>query len=212
MSIHSMSGESVMKVSTRQIQKLNTRKKIIETAYKVFSEKGFSVPSSIIAKEAGVSHGSIFAHFPTMNDLLISLLSDFGDKMGSSLHILAKKCDSVENLLKEQLKVLKEYETFYSRLISEQNRLPNEAKNTFAIIQSTVAFHFSSVIEREIEKGMVKKLPVHMLFNIWLGLVHYYLLNKDFFSDSNESVIKRYGSELLSTYLNLIKNERKVYE
>jgi len=85
-----MSGESVMKVSTRQIQKLNTRKKIIETAYKVFSEKGFSVPSSIIAKEAGVSHGSIFAHFPTMNDLLISLLSDFGDKMGSSLHILAK--------------------------------------------------------------------------------------------------------------------------
>ncbi|WP_217348798.1 TetR/AcrR family transcriptional regulator [Thermoanaerobacterium thermosaccharolyticum] len=191
---------------------MNTRKKIIETAYKVFSEKGFSVPSSIIAKEAGVSHGSIFAHFPTMNDLLISLLSDFGDKMGSSLHILAKKCDSVENLLKEHLKVLKEYETFYSRLISEKNRLPNEAKNTFAIIQSTVAFHFSSVIEREIEKGMVKKLPVHMLFNIWLGLVHYYLLNKDFFSDSNESVIKRYGSELLSTYLNLIKNERKVYE
>ena len=201
-----------MKVSTRQMQKSNTRKKIIETAYKVFSEKGFSVPSSIIAKEAGVSHGSIFAHFPTMNDLLISLLSDFGDKMGSSLHILAKKCDSVENLLKEHLKVLKEYETFYSRLISEKNRLPNEAKNTFAIIQSTVAFHFSSVIEREIEKGMVKKLPVHMLFNIWLGLVHYYLLNKDFFSDSNESVIKRYGSELLSTYLNLIKNERKVYE
>ncbi|CCO08132.1 TetR/AcrR family transcriptional regulator [Desulforamulus hydrothermalis] len=201
-----------MKVSTRQIQKINTRKKIIETAYIVFSEKGFSVPSSIIAKEAGVSHGSIFAHFPTMNDLLISLLSDFGDKMGASLHVLAKKCDSVENLLKEHLKVLKEYETIYSRLISEKNRLPNEAKNTFAIIQSTVAFHFSSVIEREIEKGMVKKLPVHMLFNIWLGLVHYYLLNKDFFSDSNESVIKRYGSELLSTYLNLIKNERKVYE
>ena len=205
-----MSGESFMRVSTRQIQKLNTRKKIIETAYKVFSEKGFSVPSSVIAKEAGVSHGSIFAHFPTMNDLLISLLADFGDKMGVSLHVLAKKCDSVEDLLKEHLKVLIEYETFYSRLISEKNRLPDEAKNTFAIIQSTVAFHFSTVIEREIEKGTVKKLPIHMLFNTWLGLVHYYLLNKDFFSDSNESVIKMYGSELLSTYLNLIKNERKV--
>jgi len=38
-----------------------------------------------------------------------------------------------------------------------------------------------------------------------MGLVHYYLLNKDFFSDSGESVIKRYGSELLSAYLNLIK-------
>lgn len=194
-------GESI-----RQIQKLNTRKKIIETAYNIFSEKGFSVPSSLIATEAGVSHGSIFAHFPTMNDLVVSLLSDFGDKIGTSLHILAKKCDSVEELLKEHLKVLEEYEAFYSRLISEKNILPEEAKNTFAVIQSTVAFHFRSVIELEIEKGTVKKLPIHIMFNTWLGLIHYYLLNKDFFSNSNESVIKRYGSELLNTYLNLIKN------
>jgi len=127
--------------------------------------------------------------------------------MGASLHVLAKKSDSVENLLKEHLNVLKEYEAFYTRLISEKDRLPDEAKSIFAIIQSTVAFHFTGVIEREIEKGTVKKLPIHMLFNTWLGLVHYYLLNKDFFSNSNESVIKRYGTELLATYLNLIKND-----
>jgi len=192
-----------MRESMRQIQKLNTRKKIIETAYKIFSEKGFSVPSSIIAKEAGVSHGSIFAHFPTMNDLTVSLLSDFGDKIGASLHELAEKCDSVENLLKGHLRVLEEYEAFYFRLISEKSILPKEAKYTFAVIQSTVSFHFSSVIEREIEKGTVKKLPTHMLYNTWLGLVHYYLMNKDIFSDSSESVIKKYGPELLSTYLKL---------
>ncbi|MCR4437345.1 MAG: TetR/AcrR family transcriptional regulator [Eubacteriales bacterium] len=201
-----------MRVSTRQTQKSNTRKKIIETAYRIFSEKGFSVPTSIIAKEAGVSHGSIFVHFPTLNDLLICLLSDFGDNMGASLHMLAKKCYSVENLLKEHLNVLEEYEAFYSRLILEKNRLPDEAKSTFVIIQSTVAFHFSSVIDREIEKGTVKKLPIHILFNTWLGLVHYYLLNKEFFSDSNGSVIRRYRAELLSTYLNLIKKESEVYE
>jgi len=205
-----MSEESAMRHSTRKIQKLNTRKKTIETAYKIFSEKGFSVPSSIIAKEAGVSHGLIFAHFPTVNDLLINLLSDFGEKIGTSLHALANKSDSVENLLKEHLKVLEEYEAFYSKLISEKNNLPDEAKNTFAIIQSTVAFHFSNVAEREMEKGMVKKLPIHLLFNTWLGLVHYYLMNKDFFVDSGESIIKRYGPELLSTYLKLIKNEGEV--
>lgn len=210
MSINSMSGESIMIVSTRQTQKLNTRKKIIETAYRIVSEKGFSVPTSIIAKEAGVSHGSIFVHFPTLNDLLICLLSEFGDNMGSSLHTLAKKCDSVESLLKEHLNVLEEYEVFYSRLISEKDRLPDEAKSTFAIIQSTVAFHFSSVIDGEIERGTVKKLPIHILFNTWLGLVHYYLLNKEFFSDSDESVLRRYREELLSAYLNLIKKENEV--
>jgi len=206
-----MSGESIMRVSTRQVQKQNTRKKIMETAYSVISNKGFSVPSSVIAEEAGISHGSIFAHFPTMNDLLNNLLSDFGDKMGARLHMLAKKSDSVDNLLKEHLKVLEEYEAFYSRLISEKNRLPDEAKTTFAVIQSTLALHFSNVIEREISKGTVRKLPTHMLFNTWLGLVHYYLMNKDFFSDGNESVIKNYGPELLSFYLKMIKNERGVY-
>jgi hypothetical protein len=107
-------------------------------------------------------------------------------------------------LLEEHLNVLEEYEAFYSRLISEINLLPDEAKSTFVLIQSTVAFHFSKVIEREIEKGAVKKLPVHMLFNTWLGLVHYYLLNKKFFSNPNESVLRRYKAVLLSTYLNLI--------
>jgi len=197
-----------MKATARQAQKAKTREKIIATAYRVFSEKGFSVATSVIAKEAGVSHGSIFAHFPTLNDLLINLLADFGEKMGTSLHLLAQKSDSLENLLNEHLNVLAEYEAFYTRLISEKDRLPEEAKNTFVLIQSTVAFHFSSVIEREIEKGTVKKLPVHMLFNTWLGLVHYYLLNREFFSDSKESVIKRYRTELLSTYLNLIKKSK----
>lgn len=212
MSTYSMSKGSTMNTSARQIQKLNTRKKIIETAYRIFSERGFTVPTNIIAKEAGVSHGSIFAHFPTLNDLLISLLSDFGENMGTSLHVLSNKCDSVETLLEEHLNVLEKYEAFYSRLISERNRLPDEAKNTFVIIQSTVAFHFSSVIDREIERGTVKKLPTHLLFNTWLGLVHYYLQNKEFFIDSNESVLRRYRTELLSAYLNLIHKEREVSE
>lgn len=196
-----------MGVSARQAQKSNTRKKIIDAAYRVFSERGFSAATSIIAKEAGVSHGSIFAHFPTLNDLLICLLSDFGDKMGKSLHRLAINCDNMEDLLKEHLNILEEYEAFYSRLISEKDRLPEEAKSTFAALQSTVAFHFAGVAERDIENGKIKKLPVHMLFNTWLGLVHYYLLNKEFFSVAGGPVLRRYKTDLLHAYLNLIKKE-----
>ncbi len=196
-----------MQTSKRQIQKTNTRNKIIVTAYRVFSEKGFSVATSVIAKEAGVSHGSVFVHFPTLNDLLLCLLSDFGDKIGASLHILTKKCDSIKGLLEVHLNVLEEYEAFYSKLISEINLLPIEAKSTFVMIQSTVAFHFSNIIECEIEKGVVKKLPTHMLFNTWLGLIHYYLMNKDFFSSPDESVLRRYKAELISTYLNLINSK-----
>lgn len=196
-----------MGANARQIQKSNTRRNIIKTAYRVFSEKGFSVPTSVIAKEAGVSHGSIFAHFPTLNDLLSCLLSEFGEKMGASLHMLARKCDGIEDFLEKHLDILEEYEAFYTRLISERNKLPDEAQKTIMIIQSTLAYHFGSVIYSEIEKGKVKNLPIHMLLNTWMGLIHYYLLNREFFSPSGESVIKKYKSEMLFAYTNLIKKE-----
>ena len=201
-----------MKSSVIQAQKSNTRKKIMQAAYRIFSENGFSVPTSIIAKEAGISHGSIFAHFPTLNDLLICLLSDFGNNIGASLHLHVKRCDSIEDLLKEHLNVLEEHEAFYTRLISEKSRLPDEAKSTLAMIQSTVAFHFSIVIDREMKKGTVKKLPTHMLFNTWLVMVHYYLLNSEFFSNPGESVIGRYKAELLSAYIHLIRKEGDVFK
>lgn len=196
-----------MQLSKRQIQKENTRKRIIETAYRVYSEKGFSASTNLIAKEAEISHGSIFTHFPTLNDLLIGLISDFGEKINLRLHVLAKRCDCIEDLLNEHLRVIEEYEAFYVRLISEISLLPNEAKSTFVTIQSTVAFHFSKVIEHEIETGNVKSIPTHMLFNTWLGLIHYYLLNKEFFVAQDLSVLDRHQAELIDTYLNLIKIE-----
>jgi hypothetical protein len=123
---------------------------------------------------------------------------------------LAAKSDSIESILNEHLSVLEVYEAFYARLITERSCLPEEAKSVFAAIQSTVAFHFSNVMEREIAKGTVKKLPIHMLFNTWLGLVHYYLLNKEFFSSPSESVIKKHRVELVSAYLDLISIERRL--
>lgn len=205
-----MSGESIkMDITGRQQQKAQTRDKIIKTAYRVFSQSGFLTPTSVIAKEAGISHGTIFAHFATLDDLLVCLLDDFGQKMGISMHYLANAGGGIKDLLEKHLEALAQFEAFYSRLISEMNLLPNEAKSTFVMIQSAAAKHFCGVIEKETENGNVKKIPVHMLFNTWMGLIHYYLQNSEFFSMSYESVLERHKKELTDTFMNLIyiKNE-----
>lgn len=192
-------------MSKRLIQKENTRNKIIDTACRMFAEKGFAVATSDIAKEAGISHGSIFVHFPTVNDLLIAVLSEFGRNIGLQLHSLAEAESGMAELLAAHLGVLREYEGFYTRFISEINLLPEEAKNTFAVIQSAAAFHFSKVAGSEKARGNIKEIPTHMLFNTWIGLVHYYLQNKVYFAPEG-SVIDRYKQELIDTYLRLIKN------
>jgi AcrR family transcriptional regulator len=188
--------------SKRQLQKENTRKKIIETAYQVYSEQGFSATTAVIAKEAGVSHGTIFVHFSSLDELLCCLIQDFGDALGSEIHRLAETKDNIEELLKAHLDVLARHEKFYIRLIAERSLLPEDARLTFSNIQSIVAYHFNKVFERE--NNTIKNLPVHLLFNTWMGLVHYYLLNKDLFSPESP-VLERYGPELTETFLELIK-------
>lgn len=188
----------------RQLQKENTRSRLIETAYTVYSEHGFSATTALIAKEAGVAHGTIFVHFPSVDDLLCAVIEYFGDKLWFELHSLAQKNSNIKEYLKTHLDILSKNEDFYIRLITEKNLLPNDAKMSFAKLQSLTAYHFSKIIEQENIRGSVKDIPTHMLFNMWIGLVHYYLQNKEYFSPE-ESAIDRYRTELITTYLKLIE-------
>lgn len=190
--------------SKRQEQKENTRMRILEAAYRIYSQQGFLATTASIAKEAGVSHGTIFAHFPTLDDLLCDLVEDFGNTLGTETHCFAKGQNSIEELLKVHLAILAEHEDFYIRLISERSLLPSDAQVTFVNTQSVMAYHFSKAIEGEFRNQIIKNIPIHLLFNTWMGLIHYYLLNKEFFAPDTP-LLERYQFELIKTYIELIK-------
>jgi len=188
----------------RRLQKEQTRTKIISAAVKIYSEQGFSAPTAAIAQEAQVSHGSIFVHFPTVESLVLCLLDSFSQDIKTELHSLRESGGDIEKLLAMHLEVLIKHEGFYKRLTKEAVYLPEDAKNTFIAIQSTVSIHFLQALECEINAGRIKAVPFHMLFNTWLGLIHYYLLNGDLFAP-RESVLTRYKSTLIECFLALIK-------
>lgn len=190
--------------SKRQLQKENTRRRIMEAAYQVYSVQGFTAATAAIAREAGISHGAVFVHFSTLNELLTCLTQDFADRLGLELHELTEKSGDMEALLKSHLDILSRYEDFYIRLITEKSLLPEDARTILAGLQTTAAHHFSQVLDREIKNRTVKAIPTHMAFNTWLGLVHYYLQNKDSFSPEGPLLL-RYGPELTSTFLSLIQ-------
>jgi AcrR family transcriptional regulator len=190
--------------SKRKLQKEQTREKIIAAAIKVYSEHGFATPTTAIASEAQISHGSIFVHFPTVESLLICLLDSFAQDINSELQSLSESGGNIEKLLDMHINLLIQHEDFYKRMIMEMVYLPEEAKNTFIAIQSTLSVHFLQVLEDEIGAQRIKNIPLHLLFNTWLGLVHYYLLNGELFAPQG-SVLKRYKSTLIECYMALIK-------
>ncbi len=196
-----------MPENQRQKQKALTKSHIIETAMELFSQNGFANTSTLaISKAAKVSHGTIFAHFKTQEELLTAVINEFGVRVNSRMHELAGARSGVREILEAHLEGLAEFEEFYTRLVIESRILPSEARYTFTIIQSTVSFHISQALEREISEGSIQNLPIHMLFNGWVAIIHYYLTNNDLFSPG-ESVLKRYGKELVEYYMALITNK-----
>lgn len=193
-----------MKKTTRDLQKEQTKALLLKTAYDVFSEKGImSTRVSDIAQAAGVSHGTIFVHFRSQQALIEEVVAFYGEKIALRTHALAQSCGRLPELLQSHLDGIMEFEPFYTRLVIENRLLPLGARDSFIAVQSAISFHFSQVAQRELKSSQSDGIPSYLLFNMWVGLVHYYLANGDLFAPEGH-VIRRYGGTLIQSFMKLL--------
>ena len=76
------------------------KKKILESAIKLFAKQGYNGTSTLqIAKEAGVSQATVFKYFKTKEDLLYSIIVPVIPKLFSSFLGRIKKANSVQELI-----------------------------------------------------------------------------------------------------------------
>ncbi|WP_010244388.1 TetR/AcrR family transcriptional regulator [Acetivibrio cellulolyticus] len=190
--------------SQRQQQKENTKQLIIDVALNQFAKEGLTTArTSDIAIAAKVSHGTIFVHFPTREILLDAVIEEFGMRITKRLHELVSENCGIKEVLEAHVKGLSEHEGFYTRLASEGRLLNESSRNSLIMIQSAISFHISQVADREMEAGKIRSMPVALLFNTWIGLVHHYLVNSDLFTPEG-SVLESYGKQLIDHFINLI--------
>lgn len=193
-----------MAKTKRILQKEQTREQLIEAAMVKFTQDGLlGARTSDIAELAGVAHGTVFVHFADRDDLLCSVIQEFGLKVAGRIHELAGGGGSLQEILEAHLDGLRENERFYTRLVKEGQMLPAPARNTLVMIQSAISFHLLDAAEREMKDGKIRRMPIHLLFNTWVGLLHYYLANDDFFAPGG-SVLASQGPDLLRHFLTLI--------
>ena len=187
----------------RSRQKTETRSRILEAALSLYAERGIvATRSAAVAEAAGVAHGTLFLHFPTQEELLVAVIEDFGDALCRRLHELSARGTGLEALLRAHIEALLENEDFYSRLVTEASLLPEAARTSLVMIQSTVSYHIAQAAERGMATGSVKRQPLHLLFNTWIGLIHYYLANRELFAPGGR-VLELRGEELVSHFVAL---------
>lgn len=192
-------------MNSRSEQKKATKDKILQAARELFAIYGISNCSTAeIARKAKVSHGTIFAHFKTRDDLLVKLIFD-------SFKIIAERMKSDpsrDSSLKESLHIhlngIKENESFYTEIIREKHLLPEEAQSAILLAQSTIASMLIREIEKSIQQQTTKQLEPVFIINAWFALIHHYLLDSKSFVPGG-SMIETKGTEIVQNFLEMIK-------
>ena len=189
---------------SRADQKLQTRKRVIDAATFLFAEQGLArTRTADIARRAGLSHGGMFVHFNSRDELLAEVVADIGRRITDRLHSVISDNADLAEVLRAHLQCLSECESAYATFLRESRHLPAATLRTRIGVQSAISFHLNESAERAMQAGQIRRMPKHMLFNTWIGLVHHYLMNRELFAP-NGSVLRERGEELVAHFLSLL--------
>lgn len=188
------------------MRKERTRERLLEAARRCFAEDGLVQGRTLdIAKAAGVSHGTVFVHFPTRDDLLHEVVSRCVGRAARRLHALSGEV-GVREILRAHLDAIGEDEPLHARIVMEAPLLPLRVRDSLMGIHSAIGHHLGRAVQREIEAGRLRPTPLPFLFNCWLGLINHYLINRHLFAPEG-SVVERHGEQLVAEYMRLLSTD-----
>ncbi len=194
-----------MEKITRKEQKEQSRSNLVEHAEILFAKHGISSTTTAdVAKSVKMSHGALFVHFPTRDDLILSVVERFGDRLGAEMGRRFEDDMSLRDLLKAHIAVLSEFEDFYMRLISESQSLPPKIRSIVYSMNASLSYRFYRAALGQIKEGKIKKMDQASFFNTWMALINYYIMNRDLFSERTP-ILKEIGEEVLRHFFHLIK-------
>lgn len=85
---------------TRNEQKEETRRRLIDSAGKVFARMGFeAAPIDVIAEEAGFSRGAFYSNFESKDEVFLILLKEHLDAEIETLSISMQRIERAEDMV-----------------------------------------------------------------------------------------------------------------
>ncbi|UII55829.1 TetR/AcrR family transcriptional regulator [Cytobacillus spongiae] len=165
------------------------QKKIMIAAIESFSEKGYAATStSEIAKKAGVAEGTIFRHYKTKKDLLLSIVAPVMAKLIAPFvikdlyKVLNHDYDQFEDFLRAMIKnrteFLRNNMPLFKILLQEIPFQPELKQQFQEHIANKVFDRFKKLIEHYQAKGEIIDLPSVAIIRTTASIVFGYLLSR----------------------------------
>jgi AcrR family transcriptional regulator len=155
--------------SRRDERKTRTRAGVLASARECFSREGPAATSTQrVSSAAGVSHGTLFLHFPRREELIDAVVTEFAADLRARLEPPAA---SLAEELDAQLRLLAVDEQLYSRLLSEEFALPEAARGELRSLEGLLTGRVAAAYGADRDRGELRALPPRLLAATWLSLI-----------------------------------------
>ncbi|MFW6081077.1 MAG: TetR/AcrR family transcriptional regulator [Desulfosalsimonas sp.] len=132
---------------------------IIETATRLFAEKGFTKTSTAeIAENAGVAHGTLFYHFKNKQGILREIFSRSGSTYLEELRRTIEDCDTGIEKIEAVIRFNKDYSIHHSqqiiiflRVFPDQIRDPRSSERS---LMEAVRAQVIEIIKQSLAAGV----------------------------------------------------------
>jgi len=181
-----------------KVTMVKTKKEVIlETALELFAERGYeATPTSLIAKEAGVSEGLIFKHYHNKVNLLEEVVKAGYRRITDKSRGSVAEDDPIKligNVLDMPLKLVEDERNFWRmqfRLIDDQISQKHHSRYTQSVrLKLTEAFKKLGYKEPEMESEILM-LMVEALWRVFLSN-----RDKDYFRKMVDLVKSKYTAQ-----------------
>ena len=192
-----MSEDEVLLQQLFEEEKLTEKqKKIIIAAIESFSEKGYAATStSEIAKKAGVAEGTIFRHYKTKKELLVSIVAPLMTKLigpfiVNDFHkVLDHPYEHVEDFLRAAIKnrsdIIKKMLPVIKIMIQEIPFQPELREQFIEQVARKTFDRILQVIKEYQDKGQLIEMPTLSAARLAISSIFGFLISRYiFFPDS----------------------------
>lgn len=184
---------------------METKNKIINVTYGLFAAKGMEFTLNEVAKIVGIKKASIYAHFPSKEELLYQLFNEEIDKYFIAIEQSSNTLKELYFGIVNYFGSSKEKLLFWKRLLLfPPSTMESEIHQRVVNLSESRLQKVKVLICNESLPGIKTKKDADILATMFLSLVHGLLSSEIIYS---KSVVENYINEEWTLFERILKSE-----